>query len=80
MLPGGQQALQNQYFEILEHVTLYAAHNVDLVVCEFEGGKLEAEISSGRGRQNESIVDMDHMALIVEENIAVMPVTMVIHI
>ena len=54
-------------------VEYLAAHDVDELGRQFEGRALEAEIL-GRRRQDEAEIDVDDVALAVEEDVAVVPV------
>lgn len=70
MLPCCQKSLQDEQLEIAEHVRFLATHYIHKLLCQFERGSLEAQVP-WRRRQNETKVDVNQMARVVQQNIAV---------
>ena len=69
----GQESAQHQNLEVGEHVALDAAHHLGELVRHLEGGWLEAQVL-GRTRQHEAVVDVDEVAVVVEEYVAVVAI------
>jgi hypothetical protein len=67
------EPLQDEYLKVLKHVALLAAHDFDELWRHLEGRALEAEIF-GRAAKDESVVDVDDVALAVEQDVAVVAV------
>ena len=65
--------MQYEYLKILEHVAAQPAHHFHKLRGELEGGALEAQVL-GRAAQDEAVVDVNEVALAVEQDVAVVPV------
>ena len=73
VLPGCHQPLEDEYLEVLEHVAVLAPHDLDELGGHLEGGILEAQVLRGAA-QDESVVDMDEVALAVQQDVAIVAV------
>ena len=73
VLAGRHQPLQDEDLEVLEHVALLAAHDLDKLGGHLEGGALEAQVLGGAA-QDEAVVDVDEVALAVQQDVAVVAV------
>lgn len=73
MFPGRDESLENQNFEVLEHVAALTSHHLNELRRQLEGGTLEAEILRGV-RQDEAVVDVYEVAAVVEQNVAVVTI------
>jgi hypothetical protein len=72
VLPRGDESLEHEDLEVLEHVRPESAHDSHKLLRELEGGALEAEVLGG-GREDEPKVNVDEVALVVEQNVTVVP-------
>ena len=63
VLPSGDEPLKHEDLEVGEHVTRLAAHHVHVLLRQFEGRILEADVFSRRMRKDESVVNVDQMTL-----------------
>lgn len=65
--------MKNKALKFLEELGLIATHHLDKFRRQFEWTGLEAKIS-WRGRQNESEIYVDQMAVAVQQDIAIVTV------
>lgn len=57
---------KHQLFEILEHIRVGSAHQVDVLLGELEGGLLEVHVA-GRDSEDEAEVDVQEVAVGVDQ-------------
>ena len=74
MLPQFNERFVAQLTILLEGTAIRSAHESDEVASEFEWSTFESSISSGRGEKVEAKVDVDNMAFVVQEDVAVVSV------
>ena len=53
---------------------MFPSHHLHQLLGEFEGRPLEAQVA-GRGREDKPVVNVNNVALVIQQNIPVMPVT-----
>jgi hypothetical protein len=69
----GSEPQKQELFEIVEHIGVEASHQVDVLLREFEGGLLEVHVAGGDPEQ-EAEVDVQDVAVGVDQDVAVVPV------
>ena len=60
--------------EVSEFIRILAAHNVQHLLGQLEGRRLELEALARRVRQQEAEVDVEHVALNVNQDVLIMSV------
>ncbi len=64
---------EEQKLEVLENIWLCSFHQFHVIWCQFEGRLLESHIS-GRWGQYEREIDVNDMAVCVDQDVIVMPI------
>ncbi|GIX62932.1 octaprenyl-diphosphate synthase, putative [Babesia caballi] len=73
VLPRLEQPADDERLEVVEVVRVLAPNHVDVLLGELEGRRLEADVAGGVG-EAEAVVDVDDVALAVQQNVPVVPV------
>lgn len=73
MLPCGLEPFLEQPFELLERLAVDPAEHLDVLERELEGCGLEADVAR-RIRQHKAEVDVDEVAVAVNQDVAVMSI------
>ena len=73
VLPQLVEPLEEQPFEVVEQLGALALEQLDVLARELEGGGLEVPVPGRRG-EDEPEVDVDDVPLVVDQEVAVVPV------
>ena len=67
------QCEEEEVLEVEEYVRLGALHQLEVVFGQFEGSLLESKIA-GRTAEDEAKINVDNMAVVINQDIIVVPV------
>ena len=67
------QCEEEKVLEVEEYVRLGALHQLEVVFGQFEGSLLESKIA-GRTAEDEAKINVDNMAVVINQDIIVVPV------